>query len=408
MGLDLAAIRRQFPFLHPLAGNPPVYFDSAATAQKPDAVIEAIVEASARHAGNVHRGIHRFAEDATTLYEQARQTVQHFLGAAHSDEIVFTRNATEGINLVAQSWGRSVLKPGDRIVLTLLEHHSNIVPWMQLHESFGVELVWIDINEEGHLNLEALERELQNKRTKLVAVTGQSNVLGVRPPLREIITMAHATDCHVLVDGAQLVAHAPMDVAELDCDFLVFSGHKLYGPTGIGVLYGKREHLRSMPPFLGGGGMVESVSREGFVPAEPPARFEAGTPAIAEAHALGAAIHWLGTFSWDARIAQENALLSHALQTLQDIPGLSILGPRSPQEISGCLSFTMDGVHPHDLTELLGAQGFALRAGQHCAAPLHERLSLSATTRLSIGLYNTIEEIDALATALRDVRSTFL
>lgn len=404
MSLDSQDLRRQFPFLH--QDPTPIYLDSAASAQKPQAVIDAIEHAYISSA-NVHRGLHAFAEISTTNYEAARDTVRSFTNAAHSDEIIFTRNSTEGINLVARSFGSS-LKKGDRIILSLLEHHSNIVPWLQLKEERGIEIEWIDIDGEGHLRMDEYAEAISSGNVKLVSISGQSNVLGIRTPLKEIISMAHKAGARVLVDGAQLIAHTLVDVQDLDCDFFVFSGHKLYGPTGIGVLYGKRELLRSMPPFLGGGMMIREVTTEMFTPADPPQKFEAGTPPVSEAIGLRAAIEWLQTMPIQDREAHEHQLITHAHRELQKIEGLHILGPQNPAERSGVISFTIDGTHAHDLTDILGQKGFALRAGHHCTQPLHDHLGIVASTRLSVALYNTTEEIDALIPEIKNVKRKLL
>ncbi len=399
MPLNLPSIRRHFPLLsQKIDGHPLIYLDSAATAQKPQAVLDAMARFYGEANANPHRGMHVLAERATVAYEDARKTVQAFLNATHTDEIVFTKNCTEAINLVARSWGHS-LKKGDAIVLSMLEHHANIVPWQQLKEEKDIEILWIDCDHAGQLNLNQMEEYLGRGHVKLVGVTAQSNVLGTCPPLPEIIRMAHAHGALVLVDAAQFVAHHKTDVRDLDCDFLAFSGHKLYGPTGIGVLYGKRDLLRGMPPFLGGGGMIAEVTTEGFVPADAPARFEAGTQPVTEAVGLAAAIDWLSQYSWEDIEAHERELLTAAFDQLSSVPGLKILG--IPQSVSGCLSFTVDGVHPHDLTEILGRRGICLRAGHHCAQPLHKKLGVTASTRLSVGIYTTTEEIIALVPALQ-------
>ena len=412
MSLPIAKIRQAFPILRRLIdGHPLAYLDNAATTQKPDGVLDAMNAYYRTQNANAHRGMHPLAEEATDAYEGARGVVQKFLHACHSEEIIFTKSCTEAINLAAKSWGRTNLHPGDRVILTILEHHSNIIPWIQLKEERGIELQWVDIDDDGNLRFDRLERFLHEGNAKLVAITGQSNVLGMQPPLQEIIGRSHAAGARVLVDAAQLVAHHPIDVQKLDCDFLAFSGHKLYGPTGIGVLYGKREFLEHMPPMLGGGGMVQNVTEEAFVPLDPPARFEAGTPPIAEAVGLAAAIDWLSQFSWEDIIHHEQQLLVHAGVVLSSIPNLTILGrfPLQPTPYNlpprtGCLSFTLDNLHPHDLTEILGREGICLRAGHHCAEPLHRRLGFAASTRLSIALYNTPEEINRLPAAIERAR----
>lgn len=421
MPLDIAFIRRQFPFLR--ASPPPVYLDSAAMAQVPDAVLNAMTQWEHSSRANVHRGMHARAEESTIAYEAARSTVQQFLNAKHSDEIVFTKSCTEAINLVARSWGETHLQENDAIVLSMLEHHSNIVPWMQLKDRKGIDVLWMDIDENGMPRMEDLEKHLKTGRVKIVSVTALSNVLGVTPDLQKIIALAHEAGALVLLDAAQAIAHMPLDVQKLDCDFLAFSGHKLYGPTGIGVLYGKRKLLETMPPFLGGGMMIREVHTEGFTPADLPAKFEAGTPPIAEAVGLGTAMEWLVAgcrlqvansshassnqqrrtgILWDDIQPHEQSLLQHATCSLQQISGLHILGPTPDSQLltHGCVSFTLDSVHPHDLTEILGRRSIALRAGHHCCMPLHKRLGIPASTRLSVGVYTTKEEIDACVQAI--------
>ena len=394
MALDVQAVRRQFSVF---AGkDAPLYFDSAATAQTPDAVIEAMDEYYRTYCANVHRGMHALTERATLRYEEARKTVGAFINAKYPREIVFTKNCTESINLVARAWGEQNLRAGDAVLLSLLEHHSNIVPWLQLKERRNIAVEWMEIDDVGRLKMESLGKILGKGKVKLVAITGQSNVLGVRPDLQKIIRMAHDAGARTLVDAAQLIAHHPVDVQALGCDFLAFSGHKLYGPTGIGVLYGKRDLLEEMPPFLGGGMMIHEVKTDRFSPAEPPQRFEAGTPPIAQAIGLAAAIEWVKQFPWKEIETYERSLIRNALTLLGEVEGLTILGPKDADAISCCISFTADGVHPHDLTDILGQQQIAMRAGHHCAQPLHEKLGVPATTRLSIGMYNTAEELETL------------
>ncbi len=407
MPLSIPALRQHFPFLsQQIDGHPLVYLDSAATSQKPQAVLDRMERFYREENANPHRGMHVPAERATVAYEEARKTVQMFLHSKHADEIVFTKNATEAINLVAISLSRQgFLKKGDRIVLSILEHHSNIVPWLQLQERKGIEILWVDCDDEGRLDPDQYETYLTDGGVKLVSVTAQGNVLGVRPDLKKMIALAHEHGALVLIDAAQSVAHHATDVQKLDCDFLVFSGHKLYGPTGIGVLYGKRQILASMPAFLGGGGMIQEVTRNGFTQADVPARFEAGTQPVAEAVGLAAAIDWLSQYSWKDIEIHERKLLSEAFDQLSAVPGLRILGPSSPDESSGCLSFVIEGVHPHDLTEILGRRSICLRAGHHCAQPLHAKLGVPASTRLSVGIYNLREEIERLPGAITDALS---
>ena len=388
MKLDIQDVRRHFSAF---AGeNAPIYFDSAATAQTPDDVIDAMDEYYRTYCANVHRGMHALTEQATLRYEDARKTVGKWIGAKFTREIVFTKNCTEAINLVARTWGDANLDEGDVIAVSLLEHHSNIVPWQQLAERKGAKIEWIEIDNDGQLKMDSLDEILASGNVKLVAVTGQSNVLGTRPDIKAITQKAHDAGALVLIDAAQLIGHHTVDVQDVDCDFLAFSGHKLYGPTGVGVLYAKRDLLEEMPPFLGGGMMIHEVKKDGFSPAESPQKFEAGTPPIAQAIGLAAAIDWLGQFSWEDIEKHEEDLLKAARKMLESIDDLTLFGPK---DASGCISFVTDGAHPHDLTDILGQKHIALRAGHHCTQPLHEKLGVPATTRLSVGIYNTVEEI---------------
>lgn len=404
MALDVSSIRRQFPILtQTVDEHPLIYLDSAATAQKPQAVLDRMTKFYEEENANVHRGMHVLAERATVAYEHSRETVQNFINAKHPEEIIFTKSCTEAINLAAVSLLRGgIFNEGDCVVLSVLEHHSNIVPWLQLKERKGIEIKWIDIDDHGQLQLTQLDAFLREGNVKLVSVTAQSNVIGVCPPLIEIIAAVHKHGALVLVDAAQSIAHHPTDVQALDCDFLAFSGHKLYGPSGIGVLYGKRDLLQSMPPFLGGGMMINEVHQDRFTPAELPQKFEAGTPPVAEAVGLAAAIEWLKQFSWKDIKAHELHLLKVAYDELRSIPNLKLIGIHNSQlpTHGGCLSFVIDGIHPHDLTEILGRKGICLRAGHHCTQPLHRRLGVTASTRLSVGIYNTEEEIKAALQAI--------
>lgn len=390
MPFSVDHVRSAFPVFQAKPGL--VYFDSAATSQRLGSVLEAMHEYNVEHNGNVHRGMHGQAEAATVAYEAARVFVRDFLHARHASEIVFTKNATEALNLVAESWGRTFLTAGDVVVLSIYEHHSNIVPWLQLKESIGIEVLWIDCDEQGALQLDQLVEYCNDYPVKLVSVTGVSNVTGQRTDLAALREITNEFGALLCIDAAQLVAHTQVNVQEIDCDFLAFSGHKIFGPTGIGVLYGKRELLESMPPFLGGGSMVHSVSFSEFSAAEPPQRFEAGTPPIAEAIGLSAAIDWLNSNDRNAMAKHEEALLERAHKLLRTIDTLSFL-PMSHAPL-GCVSFVIDGVHAHDLTDLLGTQSICLRAGHHCAQPLHDRFDIAASTRLSVAPYNTLEEID--------------
>jgi len=393
-------IRQDIPILkETFDGNPLVYLDNAATTQKPRAVLDAMTRFYETDNANAHRGMHVLAERATIALEDSRRTVQTFLHAAHPEEIVFTKSCTESINLVARGLSQAWID-ADAIILSILEHHSNIVPWLQVKEERGCDLLWIDIHDDGTLNMQGFEEVLRHGTVKLVAITAQSNVLGIRPPLKEMIQKAHAAGALVLVDAAQAMAHEKIDVTELDCDFLTFSGHKLYGPTGIGVLYGKRKLLETLPPLLGGGMMIGEVFTDRFTTADVPAKFEGGTQPLAEAVGLDAAIDWLTQFSWDDITKHESLLMKKAYDLLQKIPGLTILCPNPNPNPSPLLSFTIDGVHPHDLTEILGRKGICLRAGHHCTQPLHRRLGIPASTRLSVGIYNTTTELDLLAKEL--------
>lgn len=404
MALDMTAIRRQFPFLK---DGTAVYLDNAATTQKPQAVIDAMSNAMIHPTGNVHRGQHRETDLSTQAYEKARATVQSFINAKHSDEIIFTKNATEAVNLVAHSWARTHLKRGDAVALSIAEHHANVIPWLQLKEEKGIELRWIGLTKEGGLDMDELNEYLKSGAVKLLAITGQSNVLGTRPCTPEIVKAVHDAGAKVLVDAAQLAAHAPIAVQEMKCDFLVFSGHKIYGPTGIGVLYASRAMQKEMAPFMGGGGMVENVTLDGFTPADGPAKFEAGTPPIIEAIGLAAAIDWQKQFDWKDREAHEVALMKLAMEELLKIDGLRIISSLQPPATSGCISFVIDGIHPHDLTDMLGQKGIALRGGHHCAQPLHKYLKIPASTRLSIGLYTTEEEIKTCVSVIKEVIKKF-
>lgn len=405
--LDLASIRADFPVLsRKIHGDKPlVYLDSTATSQKPQAVIDAMQEFYQRTNANIHRGIHILAEEATALYENARVKVAGFINAASPREIIFTRNTTEAINLVAWSWGRSNLQPNDLIILTEMEHHSNIVPWQILAQERNLRLEFIPVNGEGLLDL-TVYQQLLELRPKLVAFTHMSNVLGTITPAREITASAHAAGAIVLIDGAQSVPHLPVDVQDLDCDFLAFSGHKMCGPTGIGVLYGKKQLLESMPPFLGGGDMIKRVSLRGFEHKELPHKFEAGTPAIAEAIGLGAAVDYLSRIGLAAIFAHEQEIISYTLERLEEIPGVKVFGPPATQK-GGIAAFTLDGVHAHDVAQILDAEGVAVRAGHHCAMPLHEKFGINATTRASFYLYNSIEEVDKLVEAIYKVKEIF-
>jgi cysteine desulfurase / selenocysteine lyase len=404
---DVAAARRDFPILDkPLPnGMPLVYLDSGATAQKPRQVIQKMVECLENYNANVHRGIHALGDKVTVEMEEAREKVRAFLNAAEVDEIVFTSGTTMSINLVANAWGRKFLQPGDELLLNEMEHHANLVPWQQIARERGARLKFIPLTDDGRLELGALDDVLSD-RTRLVAVTGLSNVLGTINPVAEIAAKARARGALVLVDGAQSVPHGTVDVRQLNIDFLAFSGHKLYGPTGIGVLYGKRHVLEKMDPFLCGGNMIRRVRAESSDFAEIPSKFEAGTLPIVEAIGLGAAIDYVQSLGMDAIAAHEETLIRTAYAELLKIPGLKIVGP-GPEQRGAIASFTVEGVHPHDMAELLDRRGVAVRAGHHCTMPLHERLQVNATTRASFALYNTLDEVAALCEAIQYARKIF-
>ncbi|MHB1557500.1 MAG: aminotransferase class V-fold PLP-dependent enzyme [Isosphaeraceae bacterium] len=407
-GFDPAVVRADFPVLGQelRPGVSLTYLDSAATALKPWPVIRAVREYDVDYPAAVHRGLHTLSERATLAYESARERVAQFIGAADPACIVFTRGTTESINLVARSWGGTFLQPGDEVLLTLLEHHSNVVPWQMLARERGLTLRFAEVTDDGRLDLDSFDRQLSG-RVKLVAITAASNVLGTIPPLDQVAARAREHGAKLLVDAAQGIVHRPIDVEAPAVDFLAFSGHKLYGPTGVGVLYARREHLEAMPPWLGGGGMVERVDREGAGWSEVPWKFEAGTPPIGQAIGLGAAIDYLGRFDRSALSAHEEGVTQHAWRVLSEIEGVRLLGP-NPHGGSraGILSFIVEGVHPHDLAQLLDRDGVAVRAGHHCAMPLHNRLGLTASARASLALYNTTADVDRLAGAIERARWT--
>ena len=402
---DVERVRQNFPILREkVYGKPLVYLDSAATSQKPQGVIDAMSRFLLKENANVHRGVHYLAERATEAYEGARVTAQRFLNAEHVHEIVFVRGATEAINLVAQSYGKKHVGEEDEVLITAMEHHSNIVPWQMLCEQTGARLRVAPINDDGELLLDEFER-LIGPKTRLVAVTHVSNVLGTINPIRRIVELAHAQGAHVLVDGAQAVPHLKIDVQALGCDFYVFSGHKMYGPTGIGVLYGRSDLLEEMPPYQGGGDMILSVSFEKTVYNVPPYKFEAGTPNMAGAVGLGAAIDFLTGLGHEALTAHEEDVLAYGTRMLSAVPGLRLIGTAHAK--ASVLSFVLDGVHPHDIGTILDREGVAIRVGHHCAQPLMSRLGVPATARASLGCYSTRQDIDALVTGLGKVRDIF-
>jgi cysteine desulfurase/selenocysteine lyase len=404
--LDVAAIRKDFPILsQTVHGKTLVFLDSAASAQKPRAVIDAMVHVMESQYANVHRGLHWMSERTSDAYEEVRDKTAAFLNAGAREEIIFTRNATESINLVAYTYGRTTLQPGDAVVISEMEHHANIVPWQMLRDERGVELRVAKITDSGEIDFASLEDKFADGKVKLLAITHMSNVLGTYTPVERLAKFAHDRGAKILLDGSQAVVHRAVDVRAIDADFYVFSGHKLYGPSGIGVLYAKREILDAMPPFMGGGDMIASVSYEKSSWAKPPHRFEAGTPAIIETIGLGAAIDYVEAIGFPAIAAHERALTDHALATLSNIEGLRILG--SAQDRGGVISFTMQGAHAHDIATLLDRQGIAVRAGHHCAEPLMGRLGVTSTARASFAVYTEIEEIDALAAGLVRVKQVF-
>lgn len=407
MGLDVTRVRADFPILNreTRPGVPVVYLDSTATAQKPAAVIEAMDAFYRQSNANIHRGVHTLAEEATALYEGAREKIAKFINAPSARQVIYTRNTTESINLVAYTWARANLKSGDLVILTEMEHHSNLVPWQVLKAERGIRLEFIPVTEDGLLDLDVY-RSLLDQSPKLVSFTHMSNVLGTINPAEEIIRLAHESGAVTLVDGAQSVPHFAVDVQKLDVDFLAFSAHKMVGPTGIGILYGKKNLLEEMPPFLGGGDMIKTVHLREFVSNSLPHKFEAGTPAIAEAVGFGAAVDYLTSVGMDAIAAHEHEITEYALERLEEVPGVKVFGP-SAQDKGGVAAFTFEGVHPHDVAQILDRDGVAVRAGHHCAQPLHEKFGITATSRASFYLYSTKEEVDKMIEGLYKVKEIF-
>jgi cysteine desulfurase/selenocysteine lyase len=405
--LDLQSVRADFPILsRELAGGfPLVYLDSANSSQKPRQVVQAIEDHYLQHNANVARAMHQLGAEATAAYEGGRDKVAAFLGATNRDEIVFTKNASEALNLAAHTLGAG-LKPGDVVVISEMEHHSNIVPWQLACERTGATLKWFGVTEDGRLDLSNVD-ELLTADTKVVSLTWVSNALGTINPISDVAAKAHAVGATVVVDASQAVPQFPVDVSTLGADMLVFTGHKAVGPTGIGVLWGRYDLLASLPPFLGGGEMIEVVRMTGSTYAPPPARFEAGTPPIAQAVGLGAALDYLSGIGMDKIAAHEHAIVEYALEGLKTVPGLKLLGPTDATDHGGAISFELDGVHPHDVSTVLDTRGIAVRAGHHCARPVHERFGMQSSTRASFYLYTTPEEIDALVDGLGFVRSFF-
>ena len=403
---DVERIRADFPILRQqVRGKPLVFLDSAASAQKPRPVIDAMVQAMETQYANVHRGLHWMSERTTDAYEATRDSVARLLNAPSRDEIVFTKNTTEAINLLAHSYGRGVMHPGQTVVISAMEHHANLVPWQMLHDATGVELRVAPITDAGELDMAGLEDCLRDGKVGLVAVTHMSNVLGTVVPAARVAALAHEYGARVMFDGSQAVVHRAVDVQAIGADFYTFTAHKLYGPTGLGVLWGRKELLERMPPFMGGGDMIGSVSFERSTWAEVPHKFEAGTPPIIEAIGLGAAIEYVERIGFDAIQAHEAVLTDHALARLSEVPGLRVLG--SAQDRGGVFSFTMEGAHAHDIATLLDRQGIAVRAGNHCAEPLMRRLGVDSSARASTGIYTTLGEIDTLADTLHRVREFF-
>ncbi len=404
--IDVAAIRRDFPILsREVYGKPLVYLDNAASAQKPQVVLDAMMNSYAHEYANVHRGLHYLSNTATQAFEDARESVRRFINAPSKDQLIFTRNATEAINLVAQSFGGLVINEGDEIVLSILEHHSNIVPWHFHRERRGAVIKWAPVDEDGNFLIAEFEKLLTAK-TKIVAITQMSNALGTIVPVKEVIKLAHARGIPVLVDASQATVHMKVDVQDLDADFLVFTGHKTYGPTGIGVLYGKMDHLNRMPPYQGGGEMINEVTTEAISYNNPPHRFEAGTPAIVEAIGLGAALDYMTSVGLDNIAAHEATLRDYATERLSEINSLRIFG--RAKDKGAIVSFNMNGAHAHDVATVIDRAGVAVRAGTHCTQPLLQRFGVTATCRASFAMYNTREEVDILAQALISAQRIFL
>jgi len=405
--LNVNETRKDFPILErtTASGARVTYLDSTATSQKPLAVIEAMNDFYRRSNANIHRGVHTLAEESTALYENARERIAKFINATSARQVIYTRNTTESINLIAYSWARANLKAGDLVILTEMEHHSNLVPWHMLAAERGIELDFIPVTADGLLDLDAY-KSLLTRGPKLVSFTHMSNVLGTVNPAAEIIRLAHDAGAVTLVDGAQSVPHLAVDVQSLDADFYAFSAHKMCGPTGIGALYGKTSLLEAMPPFLGGGDMIKEVKLRSFRPNTLPHKFEAGTPAIAEAVGFGAAVDYLTKIGMDKIAAHEHAITEYALERLEEIPGVKVFGPSADKK-GGVAAFTLEGVHPHDVAQILDQDGIAVRAGHHCAQPLHEKFGIPATSRASFYLYNTKEEVDLLVNGIYKVKKMF-
>ncbi len=404
--LDPHEIRKDFPVLdQDVNGHPLVYLDNAATSQRPLSVVKAVEEFYNEYNANVHRGIHKLSEEASEKYENARVKVAEFIGAPNERTLIYTRNSTESINLVAYSWGLDNLKPGDEVLVTEMEHHANLVPWQLLCQRTGATYKYVPIDDTGRLRMDLLD-QLLTERTKIFAFTAASNVMGTLTPVKELVAAAHEVGALALVDAAQAAPHMSIDVQDWDCDFMAFSGHKMLGPTGIGFLYGKEEILDSMPPFMTGGDMIREVHIDSATWNDLPWKFEAGTPNIAGAIGMGAAVDYLRKIGMDRIHAQEQALIRYAMERLAEVPGLTMYGPPA-EERGGLVAFTVDGIHPHDLATILDAYGVAVRAGHHCAQPVHDHFGISATARASFYLYNKPEEADALVNALMEARKIF-
>lgn len=409
LSYDIQKVRVDFPILQQMHHDdvPLIYLDNAASSQKPVQVIDALDDYYRRYNANVHRGIHKLSEEATFAYEGARIKIKNFINARSKREIIYTSGTTDGLNLVAQSWGRANLQAGDVIVSTVMEHHSNIVPWQMLALEKGLTVRYVPVLADGTLDLDYYARLLREEPVKLVAVMHVSNVLGTINPVKDMIAQAHEAGALVVVDGAQAVPHMPVDVQDLDADFYAFSGHKMVGPTGIGILYGKRDLLEAMPPWKGGGDMISVVRLDGSTWNDLPHKFEAGTPIIAGGIGLGVAVDYLSALGMDKIHAHEQAITEYALERLAEVPGLHLIGPEDARKKGAVAAFTMDGIHAHDVAQLLDAEGIAVRAGHHCAMPLHEECGLTATSRASFYLYNTFEEVDALVAGLYKAKATF-
>jgi len=406
--LNVHRIRKDFPILgRKIRDKPLVYFDNAATTQKPLSVIDAIRDYYMNYNSNIHRAVHQMAEEATHAYETTRQKVARFINSRSTDEIIFTRNATEAINLVSHSWGQDNIRRDDRIVITELEHHSNIVPWQVLCNQTRASLDYIEVDDGGCLDMDSYEKTLRNRKTRLISISEVSNVLGTIVPIREIVKKAHAKDIPVLVDAAQSVPHMPVDVQATDCDFMVFSAHKMLGPTGVGILYVKKEILEELQPFISGGDMIKAVHKYETVYNDLPYKFEAGTPNIADVIGFGAAMDYLNRLGMDRVRDHEIELTKYAMDAMKDIRGMTLYGPLDAKNKGGVISFNLGDIHPHDLATILNDHGIAIRSGHHCAQVLMEKFDLSAMSRASFYIYNTIEEVDKFINALNDARRLF-